>query len=581
MKQLHLINIYSVAAAFCLCAAALVSCTDDAVCESGDPVTANIQLFISANGLGDLNATRGDDEEETITMEAGEDGEFIHSLCVFIVNESDEIEYKFLSTSSTDYTGNSNASAATNGNLRSHSIDLSGASLTTGKKTIYAFANWEYAGSDAWTTIINKSVNGTLEASELTFCVEDPANTIDLDGSNHSGTKCYIPMSGKTTANISNDLNYSSQLISLGLDRLVSKVRIYGKPTTEQDVEIESLTFSGAATNVPLFSDMVPTGYATTTETYAKTYTVVSSTDAKLIQKTETDDVLLATFYVNESLRAIQSYTDSDGNETKDTGFTIDTDILIGTYDKDGGKDLSETDFDTTGDYNAAVNAAKRANMDDLSLSATTAKKDLPRNYIYPITVRFDRYDIDIAATPRLAGIATDQTAYVYPVVSDDDIPTYTIELLDVTTSLGMTLSILDTDEEQEEDQPVKDVTWTLGSLAQTPTLQYEVMTYDSDNDNKELGYIYTQLEQKATDDDSDGKVSFTITHFTAVGNEFAYEPFSVKAEWTADGLSHKREYKFIIKLVDEAPTLKAPMYPWGNAAGELLRLKPITRRLD
>ena len=91
--------------------------------------------------------------------------EFIHSLCLFVVNEQGQIEKKIypqdLATTHPE---------AAEGNLLNWTSP--NFEIPEGTKTIYAFANWETAGSTEWNAIIAKTDQDQLTEDMLRIAVD-------------------------------------------------------------------------------------------------------------------------------------------------------------------------------------------------------------------------------------------------------------------------------------------------------------------------------------------------------------------------------------------------------------------------
>lgn len=162
--------------------------------------------------------------------------EFIHSLCLFVVNEQGQIEKKIypqdLATTHPE---------AAEGNLLNWSSP--NFEIPEGTKTIYAFANWETAGSTEWNAIIAKTDKDQLTEDMLRIAV-DLNGKIDLT----SETKKFIPMSGKTTVTLAANADRS---IPITLTRLVSRVeiRLTNKHTNDLTMSEESMgNFADAVT---------------------------------------------------------------------------------------------------------------------------------------------------------------------------------------------------------------------------------------------------------------------------------------------------------------------------------------------
>ncbi len=583
-------KIYVPLAALCsLCLLAASCLSDDYDTETVSAGAPSIRLYITANGMGDLNATRTDYNpgDETGETEAGESGEFINSLCVFVVdNTSHKIEYKFIS--STDGFG-SDQTAAADGNLLAHSISLTKSDgsfvnnyLTVGPKTIYAFANWEKTtegqGTGKWLALINKAADGstTITDEDLTFYVTDPAGTIDFDNGG------YIPMSGKITATISEDLNYSSQLITVGLDRLVSKVRLSVLPETIQTedssggagdsskgtktetrssepytcVEISELKFSNGADKVALFSDKDPGG----TINYTKVYQV---SDMKEL---------------NESLWSnnVCTIANEDNPVAKDIAeFYINETELPGSPNGPDGFDVVlNTERNGTGGYNYY----------STGVSQVTS---VLRNRIYPLELTLDVVTIDFSESKvNFAGIGLEELQYFNWNEAPDG--TYVLELLEVTSSVELTPKLKFSD-----GTTATNITWelTLNALAKNGGDvvtgvgdQLVIRTVESGN------YVYTATSLKignnATNTTDQNATSFYITHFTA--NEYdEYNQAKLSVEWY-DSNKYKHTRSFMIRfsiVLDEAPqynqSKKAPLSPWILTQKNIAPLRPLTRRLD
>ncbi len=604
-------NIYVSLAALCsLCLLAASCLSDDYDTETASAGAPSIRLYITANGMGDLNATRTDytrgetrytPSTETGETEAGEDGEFINSLCVFVVNSSNEIEYKFLATTSSPSGFGSDASAAGSGNLLAHSINLINSStggfissITTGKKTIYAFANWETLDTtkddiDGTTegnrTLVNDiidpdnglDVGDELSSEDLQLWIYDPASKINLD--TEKGTLYYIPMSGMTTATISEDLNYSSQLISVGLDRLVGKVRLSVLPETTPDdtdqskenakgtitetradaytcVEISKLKFSNGADKVALFSDNTPSG----TINYTKVY---KGSDMKKLNENlwssntctidnETTPVAkdIAEFYINETVLPSGSTPN---------GFDV---ALFTTRDGEGGYNYYST--------------------------GVSQETSVLRNEIYPLLLTLDVVTVDFDESKiRTAGIGTTETKYL----NYEETPngTYVFELLDVTTSVILTpvLKI------NNSTTDVNNVTWKLeinldeNGNAVTDGNEDGLVIQTEDSN----GYLYTEDRSltigHGESSPYDDYTSFYITHFTGIEYD-KYNYAKLSATWytpSTDKYKHTRSFmlRFTIDL-DEgiAPELSnLPIAPWTLTKKNIAPLRPLTRRLD
>lgn len=206
-------------------AASLAACTaitDDVPTDE----TATVSLSITARQESDLN-TRA-------SYEVGQDHEFIHSLYVYIVAADGTVKKKYMP----DF---SNNAAAKEGNLRSWTSDP--LTLDAGEYTIYAFANLDtyYEGLSASLSGLQEGENiSKLNVDGIVF--DDPASKIDFNKG------YFIPMSAKENVTVAP----TTTGISIGLDRLVSKIRMSG---IDPGIKVNSLTFGGYANKVGLFDN--------------------------------------------------------------------------------------------------------------------------------------------------------------------------------------------------------------------------------------------------------------------------------------------------------------------------------------
>ena len=152
--------------------------------------------------------------------------EFIHSLCLFVVNEQGQIEKKIypqdLATTHPE---------AAEGNLLNWSSP--NFEIPEGTKTVYAFANWETAESDEWKAIIAKTDQAYLTEDDLKIAV-------NLNEKIDFANKKFIPMSGKTTVTLAANADRN---IPITLTRLVSRVeiRLTNKHTNDLTMSAESM----------------------------------------------------------------------------------------------------------------------------------------------------------------------------------------------------------------------------------------------------------------------------------------------------------------------------------------------------
>lgn len=304
-----------------LCAVPLASCSFDDDIDQGGDGTATLQLSITAREEGDLN-TRAD--------EVDTNGEYMHNLCVLIVDGTKVVTKKLLPNTDDEFVGNT---AAQQGNLKSWVSDPF--TLPEGTYTVYAFANIDTYYDNLWGSLTGLGDNDNLSDLNVdidNIVLEDPAAKLNFAESK------FIPMSAKQTVVVT----AATKSISIGLDRLVSKIRmsISGKANTK----VTALSFGGYADKITLFSEKPLEGEAYST---TKTITVPEGgwsldNDGKLT---------IPDFYVNSS--------------PADHKFNVSV---------------------TTDEMNG------------ITYEATTVRGELPRNSIFPLTLQLNDYGLDLAA---------------------------------------------------------------------------------------------------------------------------------------------------------------------------------------
>lgn len=186
-------------------------------------------------------ATRG--PANPVGTEVGSAGEYIHNLCVLIVDadglvawksNADELQYD---------------TQAQNGNLRSWRSELI-TDLAPGKYTVYAFANINSYFDALWSSLTGIGLGVNIHEIEVDgepfniddLALQDPAGKIDFS------QKYFIPMSARQDVTITP----ATTSVSIGLDRLVSKVRI--TISGASGAKVTALSFGGYADVVYLFS---------------------------------------------------------------------------------------------------------------------------------------------------------------------------------------------------------------------------------------------------------------------------------------------------------------------------------------
>lgn len=305
-----------------MCAVPLASCSfDDDIDTGDDNAPAMLQLSITAREEGDLNTREG--------TEVGQNSEYMHNLLVLFI-QGDKVVKKFLPDLSND-------EAAKVGNLKTWTSESF--TLTPGTYTVYAFANIDSYFSTAWSSLTGLGDGESLTEKGIdidNIVLEDnPASKLDL-------LTYFIPMSAKEEVTVTR----STRNISIGLDRLVTKIRmsITGKPNTK----VTALSFGGYADKITLFSDKTLEGATYTT---TKNITVPGDGTLKADGTGTTGTLVIPDFYVNSS--------------PADHKFNVSV---------------------TTDEMNG------------ITYEATTARDELPRNSIFPLTLQLNDYGLDLAA---------------------------------------------------------------------------------------------------------------------------------------------------------------------------------------
>lgn len=308
-----------------LCAVPLASCSFDDDIDQGGDGTATLQLSITAREEGDLN-TRAD--------EVGTNGEYMHNLCVLIVGGNNVVTKKLLPNTDDEFAGNT---AAQQGNLKSWVSDPF--TLPEGTYTVYAFANIDTYYDNLWGSLTGLQSGASLTTLNVdidNIVLDDPAAKLNF------AERKFIPMSAKQTVVVT----AATKSISIGLDRLVSKIRmsISGKANTK----VTALSFGGYADKITLFSEKPLEGEAYTT---TKNITVPGDGTLKADGTGTTGTLVIPDFYVNSS--------------PADHKFNVSV---------------------TTDEMNG------------ITYEATTSRGELPRNSIFPLTLQLNDYGLDLAA---------------------------------------------------------------------------------------------------------------------------------------------------------------------------------------
>lgn len=289
----------------CLCVVLAASCMEEEQCDTCSKYPVKVQLNITAEEEHSLN-TR--DTE-------GQNHEYINTLCVLLVKEGKVVK-KLLPDLSFN-------AAATTGDLKNYTSELF--ELESGGYTVYAFANMYDTYLAEWSTISGLAEGEAVSGVDFSNMVlTNPAGKLDF-------TTYFIPMSAKQDVTV----DASTRSISIGLDRLVSKIRINVTPT---DVKVNSLTFGGCANGVKLFAD-------------GGTASSIAYDVEKTMNFTDPQSTV-ADFYVNA---------------TEESGHPFSVEL-------------------TTNEYSGTT------------YTATTTRDELPRNSIFPLTLQLNQYGLDLDA---------------------------------------------------------------------------------------------------------------------------------------------------------------------------------------
>lgn len=318
------------------------------------PVVETVRATIRV-GAGESVETRASGGDEYARQH-----EFIHSLCVFIVNEHDVIEKKLMP----DFSDNPEART---GDLLGW---LSGSfEIPVGKKRVYAFANWEtVTGGDPtsdWGSILNKKEEDTLTPEELaiSFDAAEKLKTEELGWGTYLSEETGIPMSASREVTLLS--SSQSNTISIELIRLVACVRIAMDNWTEQSIYLSDLRIGKFANAVSLLP-----GGTVTDSGRGRERVLLDGDTEKEIQGSGTS--FAYHIYVNETF-----------GEGEDDRFTIGVTVKE-------GKEGEPHRFP----------------------EAKTRESALERNYFYPISLRYTQYDLELNVQARIAPIG------VYPITT-------------------------------------------------------------------------------------------------------------------------------------------------------------------
>ena len=290
----------------CLCVVLAASCMEEEQCDTCSKYPVKVQLNITAEEEHSLN---------TRNTVVGQNHEYINTLCVLLV-KGGKVVKKLLPDLS------ANAAAKT-GNLKNYTSELF--ELESGVYTVYAFANMYDTYLAEWSTISGLAKGADVSSVDFSNMVlTDPAEKLDF-------STYFIPMSAKQVVTV----DASTRSISIGLDRLVSKIRINVTPT---DVKVNSLTFGGCANGVKLFAD----GGTASSIAY----------DVKKTMNFTDPQSTVADFYVNA---------------TEESGHPFSVEL-------------------TTNEHSGTT------------YEAVTSRSELPRNSIFPLTLQLNQYGLKLEA---------------------------------------------------------------------------------------------------------------------------------------------------------------------------------------
>ena len=310
------------------CVAMLSSCAfdDDAADGCPDPnAPATVRISVSAGEPGDLNGTRAGDDVNA------DEQEFMHTLYLCILDEQGYVQEMFHAEDGSLQNLIVSEPTATTGDIFNWTSDEF--TLPVGTYTIYAFANVDgYIGENDQTEDVDVMrylqdqfrIGAGVRTDLPRFRLNDPASKIDF------ANGMYIPMSAKKTITITPN----TRDISIGLDRLVSKVRIT-VPDNQYIGENSTIQFSGYAENVPLLG--ADGGYGSA-ELYGE-----RTAASKAMPFYPPGDVV--SFYVNET--------------------------------------------NTGAPFTVTLSTGKSGNGDVSAYVAKTQRTDIPRNSIYPLSLTF------------------------------------------------------------------------------------------------------------------------------------------------------------------------------------------------
>lgn len=252
----------------------LVSCSDseeNMPVPEGDNNTCSLTIQLGAEGATETRV--GGDN-------AAKEGEFIHTLWVFVVNaDTKAIDAKFTIA---DGETESVPEAAENsgGNVLRwwHTVE----DIPTGNKIIYAFANMDAVSETGSNTNMKTLLDGydvgeTISVDNLV--ISDPATNINITEDK------YIPMSLKEQVTITGD-----QTIYVELIRLVGRVDVTISNSKDENISVQSFSMEKFTNQVGLIKGETSIPEASETKTQSLLETIAPNGTSQKFS-----------FYVNET----------------------------------------------------------------------------------------------------------------------------------------------------------------------------------------------------------------------------------------------------------------------------------------
>lgn len=211
MKRIH--YLYTLGLLLAL-TTGFVACSDETAAGGETPRPVTVSLQIGA-GQEALTKVKGDDNAV--------DGEFMHSLTVFVCNANNQIVKKLVIESL--------------GDAADHTFD--NIQLSKGNYAFYAFANCEKLSE--LEDILAKNVGDDMPNAIVDNSLEiaNPHDGIAFPPTDDN----YIPMSGKETKSISSD-----QSVTIEMIRMVSRIQVTVNDLQRERPDIgNDLTLHGVA----------------------------------------------------------------------------------------------------------------------------------------------------------------------------------------------------------------------------------------------------------------------------------------------------------------------------------------------